>query len=220
METGHASKIVIRFITVFIILSGFCSGAWASENRAMDEAIKKAAQQIADDLSKTNFEDIKNIAILPLWGYDEDSYVTDTLKSYLSKGKYPLFVRASSEWDMLLGEMKWNTLREDIMNSQTVQKFGKIEGCNAILYGTVREKEINNWTFHAIVRMTVHLSRVETGQLKWSSAPVTASVWLEWPDILRLAVRNPLVWIVAGLIVLLVFLRTLTRFFTILVRPR
>ena len=194
--------------------------AVAAANSSVDRAVEQACQIAADDLSSNTFSQINTIAILPLWGDDEDGYVLDTMKSYLAGSPFSLMVRSSEEWDLLLGEIEWNVLREDIMNPATVQNFGRIEGCDAIMYGTVRQREINPFTFQAVARMTLHLADVETGQILWSSRPVRASVWLEWPEIYQLALHHPVVWIAAGLIVLVVVWTAFKKLFRAATRPR
>ena len=203
-----------------ILVVGLCMPSASGEiDQAVDRATEKACQQIAEDLAAHNIEGVKNIAVLPVWG-DADGYVLDTLKSFITRTPYAVMVRSDAEWDRLLGEIEWNTLREDIMNPRTVRTFGRIEGCDAILYGTVRQQKINPWTFKAISRLTVHLAEVETGQIVWSSKPVTASVWLEWPEIYQLAMHHPVVWIVGGLIVLLVIWTAFKKLFRAATRPR
>jgi len=192
----------------------------ADEAIALDMAVDQACKQIADDISGQTLPNIKNVAIMPLWGEDKDQYVLETLKSRLTKTSLSVMVRTDEEWNRLLGEIEWNTLREDIMNPQTVQKFGKIEGCDAILYGTVRQRSVNQWTFRAIVRMTVNLADVETGKIAWSSAPITSSVWLEWPEIYQISKHHPIVLGVLGLLALLIIWRLFKKLFIAATRPR
>ncbi|MFA5292135.1 MAG: hypothetical protein WC496_03780 [Phycisphaerae bacterium] len=210
-------KIIFFVISLTILLAG---NAGANVKRTLDKAVDQVCGQAAEQLKATQIKDINTVAVLPLWGEDKDGYVLDTVKSYLSNSPYKIMVRSTEEWDKLLGEIKWNTLREDIMNPQTVQSFGKIEGCDAIVYGTVRQREVNPWTFHAIARMTLHMADVETGQIAWSSKPVTASVWLEWPEMLQLAVYHPVVWVVAGLIVLSIVWVSFKKLIRTATRPR
>ena len=217
MDTVKLNRAVISAMAVTLLL--VCS-AKADLKRALDSAVDKACRNAAEELRATGFENIETIAVLPLWGEDKDGYATDTLKSHLSNSPYKLMVRSTREWTQLLDEIKWNTLREDIMNTQTVQSFGKIEGCDAVVYGTVRQRDTNPWTFRATVRMTLHMADVETGQRLPVFNPVTASVWLEWPQILQAAVYHPVVWVVAGLIVLLIIWRAFKKLFRTATRPR
>lgn len=218
MQVVNQKKLTLIMVLVCsVCLAG---SAHADEKQALDESVNQAVEEIAEALGATSFESIKSIAVLPLWGEDEDGYVVDTLKSHLSGSKYALLARSTPEWEKLLGEIKWNTLREDVMSPQTVQSFGKIEGCDAIIYGTVRDRKINPYAFKAITRLTLHMADVESGEIVWSSKPVTASVWLEWPEIMKLAVHHPVVWVVGGLIILLVIWRASKKLFLSATRPR
>jgi hypothetical protein len=212
------AKYLLGSLTAVVLL--FAGNTKADLERAIDQAVVQACQKVSDEFNAASFEGIETIAVLPLWGEDKDGYVTDTLKSYLSNSPYKVMVRSTEEWSQLLGEIKWNTLREDIMNPQTVQTFGKIEGCDAIVYGTVRERQASPTMFKAIVRMTLHMADVETGQIVWSSKPVTASVLLEWPEILRAAVYHPVVWVIGGLIILLIVWVAFKKLFRAATRPR
>jgi hypothetical protein len=217
MNILKTKKTVVSIAIAVLLL--VCT-AQADVKAAKDKAIDQACQQVAEQLKGTNFENIKTIAVLPLWGADKDGYVCDTMKSHLSNSPYAVMVRSTEEWNTLLGEIKWDTLREDVMNPQTVQTFGKIKGCDAIVYGTVRESDINPWKFQAVARMTLHMADVETGQIVWSSKPVTASAWLEWPDILQTSVHHPVVLVVVGLIVLLIIWTAFKNLFRAATRPR
>lgn len=217
MVNSRARIIVVSVMAVILLSAG---NATADVERALDKAVDKACQKAAEQLKTTSSEGIKTIAVLPFWGEDKDGYISDTMKSYLSNSPYKVMVRSDQEWDQLLGEIKWNTLREDVMNPITIQNFGKIEGCDAIVYGTIRQREANPWTFHAITRLTLHMADVETGQIVWSSKPVTASVWLEWPEIFQLSIYHPVVWIVGGLIVLLIIWTAFKKLFREATRPR
>jgi hypothetical protein len=120
----------------------FLTGARAEYGRALDQTINEVAREAATKLKQTGFEDIKNIAVLPLWGDcdpDTKNYIVNTIQSEIIGGPYRVMERNTQAWDTLLGEIEWGSLREDIMNADTVQRFGRIEGCDAIVYGTVRE---------------------------------------------------------------------------------
>jgi len=219
MVNSRAKKIVVSVMAILLLFVA-AGSAMVDVGRAMDTAVEQACQKVAEQLNATSFGEIKAIAVLPFWGEDKDGYIGDTIKSYLSNSPYKVMVRSTQEWDQLLGEIKWNTLREDIMNPQTIQNFGKIEGCDAIVYGTIRQREANPWTFHAITRLTLHMADVETGQIVWSSKPVTSSVWLEWPEVFQLAIYHPVVWVVGGLIILLIIWIAFKKLFRAATRPR
>src|SRR4030042_1199313 len=99
-------------------------------------------------------------------------------------GRYRIMERNTQAWDNLLSEMEWNTLREDTMNQETLQRFGWIEGCDAVMYGTLRECAMYPYPNRAypITRLTLTLGIVKTGQAKWSSGEVVSVRFIPPPD--------------------------------------
>jgi hypothetical protein len=172
MVTLRATKITVFLMAIALLFAG---GARADFNRALDQTINEVAQEVAKKLNETEFEDVKNIAILPLWGQGDAStkgYIVTAIQSQIVGGPYRVMERDTRAWEQLLSEIKWETLREDIMNRETVQRFGNIEGCDAILYGTVRECASDPVTTTAVTRLTLRLGVVETGEVKWSSGEI------------------------------------------------
>ena len=170
METLR--KITIP-LTVIVLL--FAVSAGANLQRALDQTISEAAQEAAKKLNDTKFDEVKNIAILPLWGEcdaDTKSYILGAIQSQIIGGPYRVMERDTEAWENLLGEVQWGTLREDVMDQKTVQRFGNIEGCDAIVYGTIRECASNPSTNNAITRLTLRMGIVETGEAKWSSGEI------------------------------------------------
>lgn len=172
MATLRVRKITILMMAAVLLLVG---SAKADLKRALDQTISEAAQEAVKKLNETKFEDIKNIAILPLWGQGDaetKSYIASTIQSQIIGGPYNVMERDTDAWEKLLSEIKWDTLREDVMNQETVQRFGRVEGCDAIVYGTVRECASDPVTNSAVTRLTLRLGIVETGEAKWSSGEI------------------------------------------------
>ncbi len=172
MAIQHSRRVgTIALVTSLLLLTS----AKAELGRALDQTINEVAQEAAKKLKQTSFGDIKNIAVLPLWGdcaAETKSYIVNTIQSEIVGGPYKVMERNTQAWDTLLGEIEWGNLREDIMNAATVQRFGRIEGCNAIVYGTVRECAEDAGTGRAVTRLTLKMGVVETGEVKWSSGEI------------------------------------------------
>jgi len=179
---------IIRLFTVVGVLA-WAVPAPAGETEAMDEATRAAVDQAIETLRAKNLEDVDTIAVMPLWD-DPDGYVTETLKVAATNTAFRLVARGEAEWDQLLEEIGWTEKREDVMDSATVQRFGKILGCDAILYGTVRELQLDELGVQAVCRLTLHLGIVETGQIAWSDQPV-ARVPLRAETLLVRLLDNP-----------------------------
>ncbi|MBN2590032.1 MAG: hypothetical protein JXA96_09225 [Sedimentisphaerales bacterium] len=172
MDIISKKKIIVLLVVAVLLITG---NVRAQLERALDQTINDAARDIADQLNKTQLEGVKNIAILPLWGdisEETKSYIVSSIQSQIIGGPYTIMERDTQAWENLLSEIEWNTLREDVMNQQTIQGFGKIEGCDAVLYGTIRECATYPDSGNAVTRLTLRLGVVETGEAKWSSGEV------------------------------------------------
>lgn len=209
-------KIVMRWAVLFLpflmihfgAVDGFAEGSYT-----LDRAVEEAVSQAQSSLAKASLPGVEQIAIAPLWD-DDDLYVTDLLKTKGSSIGYKIFVRDDREWKQLLDEIKWGTLREDIMSEETIQKFGRIEGVDAILYGTVRERKTVIGPLYGRVRLNLHLSVVETGEQVWGDS-VEGSAWISWTDLVDYLGKKILYGIAA--VIVFLFLMMMIRRAT---RPR
>ena len=178
MEIARKSK--LRFFVLLslpLLFNTLPVYADVDLERALDETINQVAEEVGTRLKETSNKQIKNIAVLPLWGNSiRTGYITETIESHLIGGPYSVVDRKSVIWKQLLNEIKWDTLREDTMNPETVQRFGKIAGCDAIIWGAVRECATYPQKNMAITRLKVFLSDVETGETVWSSKEIKKAI--------------------------------------------
>ena len=190
--------------------------ARADDAETLQRAVDAAVARVQADLGGTHVEGVENVAVVPLRG-DPDGYVTSTLKTAVTKTSYHLAARDDAEWDTLLAEIEWGVRREDVMAAETVQKFGRIEGVDAILYGRLWDRSVNMWSIRAHVKMSVHLAVVETGRIAWSSGPVEGEAFMHWSDAITQFWRFPL--LLLGAIVLLLVLLVILRMVKHAMRP-
>lgn len=197
----RAAFCVLVACVAFLPAAEASAGGDETVQRAADEAIA----QLAEQLNAAELSDIRNVAVLPLAG-DGDGYITTGLRSAVTGTDLKLITRESETWEMLLDEFEqWSARRQDVMDPETVQEFGKIQGVDAILYGRVWDNDVNMWSIRGHVKVTAHLADVETGQVAWSSGPVEGEAFIHWTDALTRFWRYPLL-IIGILIVLLVLL--------------
>lgn len=175
---------------VFLLICGSAQAAYAP-----DKAIEDVALKVASLLDKVALGDVKSVAVLPLWG-DTDGYVGDMLKAALTRKGIEVLVRSDEEWKMLLDEIAWNVKREDIMDATTIQRFGKIKGCDAVMYGTVRLVTQNVGGMRGMARLSVHIADVETGRVVWSSGPVEGAGYMHWSEMVTAVIMDRFVWVV------------------------
>lgn len=198
------------------VLLTICTHAVAAgdRNEVLDQAIDKTIEKIAADLGGTSFPEVKNVAVVPLRD-DLDGYATSSLESRVTRSNYALFTRKDEVWNKLLAEIEWGVRREDIMNPETVQKFGKIEGVDAILYGRIWDTDFNLGDARGRVKISVHLADVETGQMLWSSGPVESEAYMHWSDATTTFWRYPVMGLGAlvALVVVLIIVAKIKRMF-------
>ncbi len=172
----------------------------ARGSQLTDKAIEDAALKAVSDIDAAKLGDVKSVTVLPLWGDDEQGYAADMVKSKLTSSGVQVLARSEKEWDSLLDEISWNVKREDIMDASTVQRFGKIKGCDAVLYGTVREVSRSLWGFRGSARLSLHIADVETGQIVWSRA-VEGESFSHWSDVIVRFWDYPLLWVIVLVLV-------------------
>ena len=172
------------------------------------ETIQRAAEMALKDvgnlLGGEALAGVKNIAVVPLRG-DSDEYITELARGAVTRTQYALFTRSDETWDMLLKEIEWGARRDDVMNPETVQRFGKVEGVDAILYGIVWDKSVNLWSIRAHVKVTLKLADVETGQTQWHCGPLAGEAFIHWGDALMQFWRYPLL-LIGALVILLILI--------------
>lgn len=139
-------------------------------SRGIDYAAEDAANGIIQALEKRDIK-VGNIAFLPLFKDKQNLYTVVRNELSSIESNYRFFMRESDDLNKLINEIKFGDMRSDIMNQSTIQKFGSIEGVEALLYGEVREAgRLDDENF--IVRLSLVLADVESGH-QIASANVT-----------------------------------------------
>lgn len=211
---------------LMLVVCGVLAGpaaALATEQEQLDQAARLAVTRAVALLGqRPKIDGVNNVAVCPIWA-DQQRYVTEQAKAAVTiETPYRLFTRQDAEWDKLLAEIEWSERREDLMNPETVKRFGRIEGVDAILYGTVREWSLSVWSTRALCRLNLHLANVETGEIVWSSGEVQAEAYPPWPDLVKRFWKYPLL-VIGGVVVLIVVLAIIykvKRAFRRAMRPR
>ena len=152
-----------------VILSVFAAGALfgdiaASELMAIaiNDAVADAQKSIA---ASSQIPSDKPIAILPLSGDGNDS-VLGLLKSALtSAGKTCVEGKEDPMWGEILKEIEWDERKEDILDPDTLDKFGKLKSAQYLMYGCVRR--IASSERYVLVELELHISSISTKEHVW-----------------------------------------------------
>jgi|GEM_PF-4498722 len=154
-------KCVLGMVLTAVLALQVCAA-----DRAIDYAAGDASVEMLKAFQAANVS-AGRIAMLPLVNDTQRLY--PVVRAELSRypGLYEFYVRDDAEWSVLLSEIEFGDRRGDVMNPATIQKFGRIPGVSALLYGSVREASVDA-DGNGIVRLALTLSEVETGRQLWS----------------------------------------------------
>jgi hypothetical protein len=221
---GRARRTCVLAAWLLSATSGIAHGAeTGAPSVLMQEAIDQAVAKIARGLAGQSFpedgsrREVSNIAVLTIDG-DETGYVRSALMAALAETHLRVHTRDANELLRIQREVheygKESRLLH-IMDPNTMQRFGYVQGVDAVLYGRMWHQGTDLDDNRATARLMVHLGHVETGENVWSSQAVVGEAYRPWTD----AVEKYWVYLaggVGGLLAAVLLLTVVRR----AVRPR
>ena len=151
---------------LFVLLIVFAMAFQVSAEGTYD-AVKAAAEKTINQMTAVSgTAGIRSIAFL---GFKNDRNQFDPeFRGALSAnpGRFSFYTRNEDELGRLAGEIEFGEKRGDIMKSDTIQKFGRVNGVQALLYGRIIEKGRNHNGYY-IFKISLTLSEIETGRDLW-----------------------------------------------------
>ena len=131
------------------------------------DAVGAAAEKTINQMTASaETAGIKSIAFL---GFKNDRNLFDPeFRAALSAnpGRFSFYTRNEDELGRLAEEIEFGEKRADIMKSETIQKFGRVNGVQAFLYGRIIEKGRNKNGYY-VFKVSLTLSEIETGRDIW-----------------------------------------------------
>lgn len=130
------------------------------------EAIEAVASEFAAEFGN---EGTNGVAILPIQRDVDSGYFTiqaeNTLSNLSDETGLQVFTRADSSLANVLSEIEWNDNYVDVMDPATVQKFGRIQGADAVAFTRIDITRLGNNSFS--VRANLQVQEVETAKVLW-----------------------------------------------------
>ena len=155
-------KKILMFLMMFCVF--YELSAQLSSDEAVQQAIIGALVQAKSTLENAPFQN-KTVAILPIAG-DDRAVITGHLKNILTSAKINCVEgKEDPMWDEIIKEIAWNQLKEDILDPETVAKFGKLKAAQVLLYGKIRTLDKN--TERIYVEVELHATDVATKKHIW-----------------------------------------------------
>lgn len=151
-----------RIAACFLVSICVAASAWAFTPDER-QAVRLVVDDAVADLSSV--PKTEGILILPIHG-DQNQYVEGQLKSAFSGAGYNVVEPANQiVWKKILAEIEWDERKEDILDADTLVKFGDIEGAKFVVYGSLLQVEQTPERIFA--ELALHASSLSTRQHAW-----------------------------------------------------
>lgn len=168
-EKGAESKVVDKVVP-------FRSRPHLVPDGIQEDQLKDAAREAAEAVWKGFVEShpdglaVTRFAILPFPSDMDGEYLALQLRNQFTEICGPqgleLYTRMDGEWETLLKEIEWGESFADTMDSSTVQKFGRIQGVEALVFPRILGISRTD-TEGVKLRANVQVFEIETGRQLW-----------------------------------------------------
>jgi len=150
-------------MAILLTASSVARAAYTAELRqALLEAVNEA---VADLAVSPNLPKGQSISVLPIGG-DQNGFVEGQLKNAITRaGLTYVEGRNDPIFDEILKEVEWDERKEDMLDPDTIDRFGELKSTRLLLYGRVIEASQNNQQAYAEIEL--HLTSIATKQHLW-----------------------------------------------------
>ena len=139
------------------------------QSLAMDESFRQAVQGAMDEASKaitkSAIPEKAAVAILPVPG-DRDGWLAGQLKIALTAaGRTCVEGKEDPMWAEVLKEVEWDERKEDMLDNETVDRFGRLKSAQVLLSAFVRSRDLTDR--YAFFEIELHATEIATKQHIW-----------------------------------------------------
>ncbi len=156
------SQFVVGLLILAVSIPLRVSASFDEEIRlALQSVIKEAGQSLGD----AGLPDGLAVGVLPVTG-DRGQLIESRLRTALSAaGMNVVAIREDPLWDRIWQEIEHSVRRDDILDPATLSQFGRLQGTQLLLYGSVRQADVSGDRVY--VEIDLHLSEIETARYLW-----------------------------------------------------
>lgn len=141
-----------------------CAFGFAETER---NAIQATVDAAVADLAQSAVPKTEGLLVLPIRG-DQDGYAESLLKGALAAAGFKVVEPPDqSVWNRILAEIEWTERKEDILDPDTVVKFGDMEGAKTLVYG--RLVDVNRTAERTFAELLLHASSIATRRQIWGN---------------------------------------------------
>ncbi len=158
-----------RIVKSLLLAALFIGGACIARAEYPDEArqaLRLAGADIQAALAKSVVPKDLPVAILPVKS-DPSGYVMGILKTAVTgAGLQGVEGKEDELVQEIFKEIEWGERKDDILDTNTIARFGRLQAAKLLLYAFVREASGENG--RGFAEIEVHVSSIETKQHLWS----------------------------------------------------
>lgn len=153
-------KKILSFLFLFASVCIFAQGIPEDVRQALYAAI----DQSESALKSAPFGS-KTVAILPIPN-DDSGLIANRLKNILTRlGFTCVEGKEDPMWNEIIKEIAWNERKDDILDPQTLVKFGKLKNAQILFYAKIRQIDRNDDRIYAEIEL--HATDIATKQHIW-----------------------------------------------------
>ena len=120
---------------------------------------------VSTSIKSSSIKAGEQISVLPL-ANDGDKTVEGLIKiAVTDAGKNYVEGTTDPFWNEVLKEVEWDERKSDMLDQNTLVKFGKLQATKILVYGSVRAAEVSNG--RVFVEIELHASSLTTKQHVW-----------------------------------------------------
>ena len=153
-----------KTLALFFLSAAMCIFAQQGLTEDVRQALYGAIDQSEAALKTAPFGN-KTVAILPIPG-DASGLIAGRLKNILTRQGFTCVEgKEDPMWKEIIKEIAWDERKDDILDPDTLVKFGKLKAAQILLYGKV--VTINKSTERIYVEIELHATDLTTKQHIW-----------------------------------------------------
>ena len=159
-------KYLITFITaiLFVNLAAQTISGFDISRDEIRQTLDIAIGKAAASLKNANFAS-QGVVVLQMPG-DPSGIMSGRLKNLLiNNGISCLEGRNDPMWNEIIKTVAWSERKNDILDAETVVKFGKLKGAQILFYGTIRS--ISSNAERIFVEVELNATEVATRKIIW-----------------------------------------------------
>jgi hypothetical protein len=157
---------ILKSLLLTAWFAGSVIAARADYPEEARQALRLTGADIQKDLGKASLPTNLPIAILLING-DTNGYVMGILKTAVTGAGLPCVEgKEDGMVQEIFKEVEWDERKDDILDTNTIAKFGRLQSAKLLLYAFVRDLSGTNG--RGFAEIEVHISSIETKQHLWS----------------------------------------------------